>query len=204
MKTLENILDLQKTSFLPIEAAFYTQTQSCLLNIVISHNSLKDICDIFGGYGDIRPTQCNDVIISLSNLQDVMQQFCKLIDKNIEQPLVTIPISYELAVSVHYTEQQICKMIGLVEEFRIVCLDSSRRTKKQRGEIYGKAEYLLESIDDFLKKTDTPSLSDDFKSDKNHSHLDDLDAKFSPHKEPISFQLYYSKKGKPEKYPKLP
>jgi hypothetical protein len=91
------------------------------------------------------PSQCDQALDSVQNLQQSIQTFNHLLDSTEQLPNQVIPKRYLILFSLHYIDELSCQLLPLIHSFRRICLNSSRDTNRLQRQILRKFESILET-----------------------------------------------------------
>jgi hypothetical protein len=127
---------------------FRSQAQQHLNTILAVRDSLLDAYLLFGGGGDIWKDQCENSIMLVRAMEEVVHEFCRLVDSNASLPEILIPLRYPLVVTLHHINKQLSDLMHQVIQFSATCRIPSTQTARQRQTIEGGLKELLQSCDE--------------------------------------------------------
>ncbi len=129
---------------------FRELTKHHLMLIAEVEHSLHIVCTPFKERGNILPMQCKVAIKTLNETNRNMRQFCELLNETSRLPIVFTALRYRLLLVLHLTEEKVCKLINLLERFRVTCMKPS--LLQERREIYDAFQTLLQHISDISQQ----------------------------------------------------
>jgi hypothetical protein len=127
---------------------FRSQAQQYLNAIIAVYDSLLDAYLLFGGGGEIWRDQCENTIKLVRAMEEVVHEFCRLIDSNESLPEILLPLRYPLVVTLHHINKQLSDLMHQVIQFSAICRIPSTQTSKQRQTIEDGLKELLQSCDE--------------------------------------------------------
>jgi len=131
---------------------FGKQVDRKLKPLIEVQPSLQAACVHFCQSGPTLPVQCRKVISTLMELDDFIKSLCTLFQDTDSLPIVVVALRYELLDELYYLEEQICKLIDLVDTYYEVCLAASRQVIRQRQVVGASLHALSLAIADIPQK----------------------------------------------------
>jgi hypothetical protein len=131
---------------------FSTITQSHLTDLSKAQQSLQWVSFPFKEEGAIRPVHCKIALESLDKASEHVRELFGLLYETSSLPVVMTALRYQLLLILHRVEEQMDKLVDLVNSYRLICITSSQHTLQQRKEIYSSFEKLLQYLTDISQE----------------------------------------------------
>jgi hypothetical protein len=103
---------------------------------------------------NIRPVECKKAINALREMDEKIQEFCKLLDETSHLPAVITILRYRFLFILHLVEEEIYRLIDLIDSYREICMTPNRSAQRLRNDIQDGFEALLQHISGISRKVD--------------------------------------------------
>src|SRR6266852_2172197 len=132
----------------------FEQVEQFVKHIVMARDGLQHDLKIFSREKEIWLDQCDSTVLSIHEMNTLLQRLCELLDDGSSLPVIVTATqsSNELAISLEYTYKQLNKLIEYIMDFSFICRKSPKQTRSKRKEIARKLELCMQDIDEILRQ----------------------------------------------------